>query len=91
MVSGTVAQWECVWGKSYGDLLLLAVVVCQLVFVCVLLILIGNNERQLLLLIIGSLMHVIHRVGVFEQQTKGVLKTTLFLEEAMLSIHTAST
>lgn len=27
MVSGTVAQWECVWNKTYGDLQLLSVVV----------------------------------------------------------------
>lgn len=26
MVSGTVAQWECVWGQSYGDLRPLALV-----------------------------------------------------------------
>lgn len=34
MVSGTVAQWECVWGKSYGDLRLLAVVEHQFMCVC---------------------------------------------------------
>lgn len=31
IVSGTVAQWECVWGQSYGDLQLLAVVICWFV------------------------------------------------------------
>lgn len=61
IVSGTVAQWECVWGVSYGELWLLA---AGFVSAPVLQTLIGNNERQLLVLQIGRLTHVTHRIVV---------------------------
>lgn len=44
MVSGTVAQWEYVWGLNYGNIKLLYVVKCHFVYVSALQTLIGNNE-----------------------------------------------
>lgn len=86
MVSGTVAQWECVLGQSYGDLRLLAVVIWRFACVFALQTLIGNNENQLLVLIIGSLANVTHNVAVWGQQTTGLLKKRLSLDEVILSV-----
>lgn len=57
MVSGTVAQWECVWGQRF------TAACCGRRPLCLSCNgIIGKNERQLSGLIIGNQVLVIHRV-----------------------------
>lgn len=72
MVSGTVAQWECVWGQSYGDLRLLAVIVYASWCAC-------PPKFSLDIVTAISNVRIIHGVAVWGQQTTGLLKKRLCL------------